>query len=256
MKNIKKLFVGAAALIAAGIVIAGIGMALLPESAQTGAGEYAEKTYRAGEDIERLSVNMLSADVVVEPADVSTVEITYMENQEEALYDITEEGGRLSLARRETMQLFNIPVLFKNVIREEKKRRTVYVRIPRRAVLELDMETTAGSITLSDLELKSLSLYGNSGDIWVKNISVKENVHVGTIAGAITLEHLDLQGNLNCRTNSGDVQVGLTDALENYRISADTLSGDNNLPDGYDRGGEKEIAVSTTAGNIDFTFGK
>ncbi len=334
MKTKGKIFAGAGIAIAAGVVIAGIGIGLLGKKPDNGTGSYEEKTYTASGNIGCIRTSLHAEDVVVEPADISTVEVVYTDDVSEPLYTITEKGGELKIKKKAAMYFFNIPIFYADGISEEAMSGTVHIRVPEECVLDVYLNVTAGDVSVSDLEVGQLSFSSTSGSIAAKNIAAGKEIDADATSGDMKFENVILSGDFHCSTTSGsvdmrevrsngsisvnatsgewelydiaaegaisksgtsggmsgeavsaqmldysansgsihlkgltvedkilidgtsmDVNIGLTDRLDNYQIKVSTTSGDTNLPNHYNVGGDKKIDVSTTSGDVWFEFG-
>lgn len=118
----------------------------------------------------------------------------------------------------------------------------------------LDINSTSGDSDLTDATLGG-DLYTDvtSGRFSADQLTVSGLMNMNTTSGNINIKKLTLGNAIKVDGTSGSVTVSLTDAMEQYTIAVDTVSGSCNLPNSY-TGGTKKISVDTVSGNIDFRF--
>lgn len=118
----------------------------------------------------------------------------------------------------------------------------------------LDINSTSGDSNLTDATIGG-DLYTDvtSGRFGADQLIVSGLMNMNTTSGNINIKKLTLGKAIEVDGTSGSITVSLTDAMEQYTIAVDTVSGICNLPNSY-AGGTKKISVDTVSGNIDFRF--
>lgn len=245
MNTRSKILTGAGIAIVAGVVIAGIGVGLLGEKPKSETGKYAETTYTASGNIDSIRTSLHAEDVVVEPADITMVEVVYTDDVNEPIYTIAEKGGELQIKKKEVMSFINIPIFYKDGTSKEAMLGTVYIRVPQECVLDAYLSVTAGDVTVSDLEVGQLSFSSTSGSISAKNIVVDKEIDADATSGDMKFENVSVSGDLHCSTTSGSVDMKEIRSIGNIRVNA--TSGELEL---YDIMAEGVISKSSTSGGM------
>lgn len=129
---------------------------------------------------------------------------------------------------------------------------------------DLKINSTSGDISLKGYK-GDININNVSGDVVLKGGSQNDNIEVVTVSGEVYVEQED-SSNMNIRTISGGVEINLSEDARFY-LKAKTVSGDieNSFPikitssggrdlEGIVGSDEKEINLSTTAGDIDIDY--
>lgn len=112
---------------------------------------------------------------------------------------------------------------------------------------------SSGSLDFSQVTAQGeLNLEAGSGNIDMDTVAVN-TLQVSLTSGDADIEELTTEEGLAVIITSGNVGVELTDAMENYRIHTEMISGNCNLPEVYEQG-EKEISVDIKSGCVWVTF--
>ena len=302
----KKFFIIAACvLIVAGIIVCAVGYA------SGGFDIKAMKEYSTRYEefdpagVEQIFVSETSDDVIFKPSEDGLIHIEYREAKN-VTHTSSLENGKLTVRRVKTnLDAFRfwLTDLFSFVDGR------VIVFIPEGLVCSLECKCSSGDISVSDLELSTLTLSLSSGDIKLKNcsaascsisgssgdmefsalrtgdlvvtltsgdISASDIVCGGSASlknnsGDIDISSFAAEGAFNCKTNSGDIDISslaspditvkassgdvnltvLGDEKE-YRVSAETSSGDVDAP--RSSKGDKSLDVKTSSGDIKVEF--
>lgn len=136
----------------------------------------------------------------------------------------------------------------------------------------LTSSSTSGSIDLENITSNGdLELATSSGDAQIRHGKVAGNVSASSISGAIDLTDLDIKGNTSLKSSSGyltldklnsdnyymstisgSISGNILGKRTDYKIKADSVSGEINIP--HSDSGNKVLDVSTTSGDIDIEF--
>lgn len=120
---------------------------------------------------------------------------------------------------------------------------------------DLDVDLTSGSGSIKTAEVAgTLSIDFTSGNFNIDELTVGE-VYADITSGDIALDTVTLEKGIYVSSTSGNADVSLTDAMDNYEIKTDKTSGYCNLPD-YFGNGDKYITVDITSGSVEFSFGE
>ncbi|MBA7620000.1 hypothetical protein ES703_27342 [subsurface metagenome] len=129
---------------------------------------------------------------------------------------------------------------------------------------DLKINSTSGDISLKEYK-GDININNVSGDVVLEDGDPNDNIEVVTVSGEVYVEQED-PSNTNIRTISGGVEINLSKDAQFY-LKAKTVSGDieNSFPikitssgrrdlEGIVGSDEKEINLSTTAGDIDIDY--
>ena len=94
---------------------------------------------------------------------------------------------------------------------------------------------STGGINITGLTAKTVKATASTGDIKISQMTVSDSIYI--------------------EATTGDVRCSVTDGVENYTISSNARTGDNNLQT-HAAYGTKSLEVYTTTGDIDFDFNK
>lgn len=277
----KKFFIIAACvLIVAGIIVCAVGYA--SGGFDIKAMKEASTRYEEfdPDGVEQIFVSETSDDVIFKPSEDGLIHIEYRE-AENVTHTSSLENGKLTVRRIKTNPdafRFWLTDLFSFVDGR------VIVFIPEGLVCSLECKCSSGDISVSDLELSTLTLSLSSGDIKVENCSSGAAVISGTsgdirvsrltvdgdltvtltsgeiscsdivcsgsaalkaTSGDISVSSLTAEGAFNCKVTSGDIDIS---SLASPDITVKNTSGDINLTV---LGDEKEYRVSAEASSGD-----
>lgn len=129
--------------------------------------------------------------------------------------------------------------------------------------------TTNGEILFTDLTCKTIYLTTTNGRIISKNVTAFKNMTLHSVNGDIISDKVsaenyhaqivngDVKGTLLCpyihaQTTNGNIELSLTGAQADYRVSVSYVNGKANIADKLD--GENSLSVKTVNGNINVTF--
>ncbi|MBU0997175.1 MAG: DUF4097 domain-containing protein [Firmicutes bacterium] len=199
---------------------------------------YVEKTY-ASDDFEVLNVSLKNKSVYILPSTDDQVKITYYENETDYItYDL--DGMTLDVENEVewVANIFNFnffiePDYFK-----------LYLYLPESMELDLDLGTSNGLITISDLtDFGVLKLASSNGEITLDGIESSGNMTLYTSNGTIDVTNSITLGNAKFTTSNGKILVnGLEASLVDLHTSNGKIDCSNMTSD--------DIELSTSNGNI------
>ena len=105
---------------------------------------------------------------------------------------------------------------------------------------------TSGDISISDLNLKSLSIDNTSGDLTLKNLIVTENATVKTTSGDAEIDDI-VAKSLEIKITTGDIEIKDAKLDETLKISTTTGELDAEEIECA------SLSLATTTGEIDLT---
>ena len=117
---------------------------------------------------------------------------------------------------------------------------------------DMSLETSSGEIQFNNGKIDgNLSISSLSGNIDLVDTSIKGDGSFKNSSGRVTFTRL-AANNVSISTLSGDVQGSILGDPANYRITADSLSGNIDIPDSGN--GKNAFDISTSSGNIEIQF--
>jgi len=117
-----------------------------------------------------------------------------------------------------------------------------------RSAQPVELDTSAGDITVADVEAPTLDLSSSAGDVSASGVNVPD-VHADTAAGDVDLSLIRPAERVEANTSAGDVVIVVPDAL--YRVRTESSAGDvdteavRTSPDA-----SRTIRAVTSAGDI------
>lgn len=130
-------------------------------------------------------------------------------------------------------------------------------------------DTTNGEILFTDFSCKTIDLTTTNGRIISKNVTALKNMTLHSVNGDIISDKVsaenyhaqivngEVKGTLLCpyihaQTTNGNIELSITGAQADYRVSVSYTNGKANIADKLD--GENSLSVKTVNGNINVTF--
>ena len=211
------------------------------------AGTPENKQYQASaSDVTELVVKASIADVTVTGADQSDIKIDYTEDRS-INYNIKQEGSRLIMQSKGQFFFFNFWVFNPFGIFNSHK---INITLPKELAAKVDVKSSTGSITVSDLNLKdNLKLDDSTGDIQLEKVKTSKDINVSASTGKISLDQVSGQ-NFDLSASTGDIRTKQTQASgTTFKANSSTGSLDiqdlNDVPD---------IELSSSTGDIKATI--
>lgn len=213
--------------------------------------------YKAGgasidaDKVDELEIDWMSGDVHVEANDGSTVQF--------------EEKNEKRLKENEKLHYYNdhgtLKIEFKKSERKFfstggfKKEKELIVRIPRKELDSISVDTVSADITVSGITAESLTIDTTSGDTKVDGKF--QEIELDTVSGEFLAELLNCPEELKTDSVSGDLTVRIPDN-EGFTYKKDSVSGsfncDFNVNQKEDRGtyknGDASFSFDTVSGDI------
>lgn len=178
------------------------------------------------EDIETISVSMLSTDVKVNKSSSEKIEVKIYGKEDEK-YAIGKNGNTLAITKKNKPKICIGFCFTKEVVE---------VYVPESYTNDLKIDTASGDIDIEDYFDMDVALNTKSGDVTIKGI---RNGEIGVISGDITIASAN---DLKLSTKSGDIEVGNVKNIE-----ADVISGDIDI-DSVEL--SKDGSLKTISGDI------
>ena len=169
------------------------------------------------QDIEEISLNLVSQDVYVYESNDEKLYIKHYANKElteKEKLQVMQKGNKISITKKDKIN-FNLFNFNRWSLNEQ-----VEVYIPVSYKGNLDFRTVSGELELSDLTLDELSCHSTSGEIKLSNIKAKE-LSISDTSGDCELNDVEAES-IQTKTTSGDVKIK---DVKVDRIIASQVSG-------------------------------
>ncbi len=124
-----------------------------------------------------------------------------------------------------------------------------------RAAGAIGARTSNGRVTLTDTLSANVTVGASNTGVWLTGAQADTFVAVDTSNASVQLERLLFGAELRCATSNGSVRGTVAGEQGDFTFSCDTSNGECNLPRSI-AGGEKQINLQTSNGDIDVTFVK
>ena len=182
-----------------------------------------EKEYEPGE-LDKINVDVLSSNVIIEKADVDKIKVTAYGEKDEKINE-TINNNELSITKSKT-KVFIFAMFYWC---DEK----IIIQVPNDCDEEFNIHTSSGDIVAPNLENNVINLESSSGKIECGNIN---NGNFKSSSGDITVG----SGNeITLQTSSGSIKAG-----DFNKLSAEASSGDIEV------GKIGESSIKTSSGKI------
>lgn len=182
-----------------------------------------EKEYEP-EELDKINVDVLSSNVIIEKADVDKIKVTAYGEKDEKINE-TINNNELSITKSKT-KVFIFAMLYWC---DEK----IIIQVPNECDEEFNIHTSSGDIAAPNLENNVINFETSSGKIECGNIN---NGNFKSSSGDITVG----SGNeITIQTSSGSIKAG-----DFNKLSAEASSGDVEV------GKVGESTIKTSSGKI------
>ena len=182
-----------------------------------------EKEYEP-EELDKINVDVLSSNVIIEKADVDKIKVTAYGEKDEKINE-TINNNELSITKSKT-KVFIFAMFYWC---DEK----IIIQVPNDCEQEFNIHTSSGDIAAPNLENNVINLESSSGKIECGNIN---NGNFKSSSGDITVGN----GNeITIQTSSGSIKAG-----DFNKLSAEASSGDVEV------GKVGESTIKTSSGKM------
>ena len=284
-KSGKTSIIVAVVLVVIGLFIGGIGFAMSgfdPRKLSTVSYDRIEKVINP-QDITSIYANIKSEDIEIVYKDIDEIRVTYYDNKYEE-YEISTRNDQLWIQFEDNRPWYKhigvfigkmdcdivveVPRNLKLDIEVNSRSGCIYVDGLITGKLDIEtssgdvelknitsdiliMETTSGSVEANDLSIGSITAESTSGDVELNNC-YGDKLLMDTVSGSVDFHKIEYS-DITLSSTSGDIEGTIVGSRQEYSISSETTSGDNNLGN-YDYNGTKSLKVSTTSGDIEIDF--
>lgn len=169
--------------------------------------------YVCHERIGFIGITSSSDKIIVESGDVENVMISYMECPGKHEYTLIEEGGRLTLERKNIFSfIWNLYQPFLD--------NTIRVTVPGGFGGVLELKCSSGKVDVSGLNAERVNINCSSGAIRVENVNTGR-LDAGTSSGAIKITNVYSGSDINAGASSGMI------SLINTTVAKDVSAGNH-----------------------------
>jgi hypothetical protein len=221
--------------------------------------DYSEVREEDISDVQTLSIGSVSADVIVEIYEGSTLKIEYAgrvpEKESDQLISLQKNHGEMNLdflpgrgmSRGHFSLQWNDKV--QGLTFDGDSHLEAKILLPKKFAQSLRVKTVSGDISVGPAKIQDLTLNTVSGDISIDH-AIAENINITSVKGDIETNAVEGKS-WALKSVSGDVKLYLMHP-ELMHMQLQTVSGD--VSEGQDWGSAKnakgDIRVKTVSGNI------
>ena len=194
--------------------------------------------------VDSIEIHASMGDVKIERASAANpedVEIILTEN----VYQATVEEGLLVVRPLKSAGGQNGWNWYQLLNLHSNRDWDVTIRVPEKLLDSVFVETSMGTVDLSDLEAASVTVQGDMGDVTLDNVSASESMTVTQSMGRVTMENCQ-GGSLTLENDMGGTQVF------QCRFESGNLQGSYGSCD-VDESSFDALAVVTDMGDIHLT---
>lgn len=199
-------------------------------------------------NVGKIAIDLDLADVILQPTEEKEIRAEYYESDEtDYTFDIKNETLTIGIinSRKWWVPSFGTP----------DKTNKFVLFIPEDCIVDLDIITDLGSVEITDLTFKNVTVESDLGTIRTKDIIVEKDISLEVDLGDIRFERVDFASDATLKTDNGKIYAKMLLAKEEYNIEVDTDLGHANI-ENQDLGKERTVEAKTSLGNIDFEFSK
>lgn len=202
------------------------------------------------EDFDKLTVKVVSADVVIQRSPDSRCRIQYNDNKSFPLFETDVDDNTLKfeeVVERDSFDWRHPEKIFEYIGKRWENPvgdiMQVVIWLPEKKYSSIEVKTVSGEIYIADIGVSAeLDVKTVSGDIYLKK-AVMRTGSIKSVSGDIGLDNV-FADQMKIETTSGDVEGRIG---SEYKVRASSVSGDINVPSGT----KGDWSISTTSGNID-----
>ena len=236
-------------LLGVGIVMGGAGFVAMGCNLNTftyprGGEPVAVSSFVVEDAVDSIEIHASMGDVKIERASAANpedVEIILTEN----VYQATVEEGLLVVRPLKSAGGQNGWNWYQLLNLHSNRDWDVTIRVPEKLLDSVFVETSMGTVDLSDLEAASVTVQGDMGDVALDNVSASESMTVTQSMGRVTMENCQ-GGSLTLENDMGGTQVF------QCRFESGNLQGSYGSCD-VDESSFDALAVVTDMGDIHLT---
>lgn len=233
---------------------------------------YEAESFTSTEEVDKINLQCVNRNVKVIRAEIDHVQIDYFVSDKDPI-EVSESNGEIIMTNKVRWRVFSV---FRYVSTEK---RTVSVTLPNDLVLDVEIETTNGSIGLENLaDVKSVLLESTNGSITVKGVNSLQDIEVETVNGGLNVQNVTANkiilettnggitvfeatsDDIRLQSTNGGMNVNISGNFENYRVNVRTTNGRIRFGDLVVASGimnpnaEKNLEIKTTNGSVDLSF--
>ena len=187
-------------------------------------------------DVKNLDIDIIDSDVTIEENTVSkNIEIEYYTALERKV-NIEHIGNKLSIKENKNIVGINF-----NIFSEKRK---LIIKIPKSSNIDINSENKIGDFIIKDLDIKSLMINSEIGDVYLTNTSISDT-EIKLATGNLKIDNLKSKNSsLKINVATGNVKLNNINGLKD--ISVDSETGDTDLSSST----IKDINITNELGNI------
>ena len=190
--------------------------------------EYEAYSYTSAETISSVSIDVRDRLIEVKPSEDDKVHIDRFESSRERYNISVSDNGALTMTITDNKE-------WSDYIggKAPDDIRRINLKVPDGVLNSLSISTTNEDITLAPVNISSVALGANSGDI--------------------LFEKLNAESSITLNAKNGNIGGTIVGSYDDYSISCSVKKGEGTLP-AEKEGGTKKLTVSINNGDVDVNF--
>ena len=197
-----------------------------------------------------LDVESIEVEVITTEGTDLIITRTHSEDAEDETYTVTESADHVNIVHDLPNIIWNFGFSLEN-LSQLFNRDELLIEVPEGVELNyIEIYTANGEIDLKDLNVKNITVHTSNGAITVEGVTVENNIELKTINGLIKVVDTEatLGGVLTVYTSNG--RIVLTNVTSNI-LALDTSNGSINLEDiNLDKRTGTALSADTSNGTI------
>ena len=214
-----------------GIGLILIGIAFLTANLTINENYTKKQVYLNKDEIQKIKINVYDHNIIVEESLTNKISITYYVSKNDLKEYYIKDRQASLISNKRAFNLFNFN--FKNY--------PVIIKIPKNIVLDIDLRTSNGYISLDNLDFNKTNIKTSNGKIILRDITFNNTI-LKTSNGEINLNNI-IGKEINLATSNGRINLNYVDVI---RINANTSNGKIAI----DKLKSDDIKLSTSNGSV------
>lgn len=190
--------------------------------------EYEAYSYTSVETVSSVSIDVRDRVIEVSPSEDDKVHIDCFESSKERYNISVSDGGALTMTITDNKEWFDYIGG-----KAPSDTRKIILKLPNGALDSLSISTTNEDISLMPMNVGSITLESNGGNI--------------------LFEKLNAESSVNLNAKNGNISGTIVGSYDDYSVFCNIKKGESNLPSEKE-GGTKKLIVSINNGDVDVNF--
>lgn len=149
--------------------------------------------------VNELNIDVVSKNIKITIHEFDYVMIDYYQLIGKDNFSVQLENSIINILEKPVKKWVNFQITKKEV-------KEVDIKLPKDAHINLNINNITGTINLSEINFNKLNIINNTGNIYIKDIEVVEDLIVKVDTGNINMENIQSK-NINVKTETGRINL-------------------------------------------------